>query len=343
MSDNIRYDIIQKLISQKKYSIVPQYSRIAFGKEIIVTEYCGNDVRVFKNNDETHMLFPKNMNVVQENAVVNSISNGTIFDDADTVDNTAKYIELCSLPHRAIANKGKESPRKLKIIVSMVMGKLNDDGKIEIEDADIENSHNLIKDVIENKCPVDKALDNYMNAEDVHGSIEDADLRYDISQLETEIKSINDISNEDTITDDDFSYLELINADGEKTGTVSKDNDEVNEIVEESFLSKKPKKLKAIPRDIISYITIELNAIQDTNDQAMLSGYTCSKLELVDFYLNVIDTKDERYMVPHTRDYLVNMQNELNKLLAQILRIRPVNKNDRVWRVNVNYPEDWRG
>lgn len=112
---------------------------------------------------------------------------------------------------------------------------------------------------------------------------------------------------------------------------------------EEAFISKRPKKLKPIPRDVVAYITVEMNAIQDSNDQAMLSGYTCSKLELVDFYLNVIDTNDERYIVPHSRQYLIQMQNDLNRLLTQILKIRPVNKNDRVWQVNVNYPEGWRG
>ena len=84
-----------------------------------------------------------------------------------------------------------------------------------------------------------------------------------------------------------------------------------------------------------------MNAIQDSNDQAMLSGYTCSKLELVDFYLNCIDTHDDRYIVPHTREYLVDGQKQLSNLLTQILRIRPINKNDRVWKIN--YPSDYRG
>lgn len=118
---------------------------------------------------------------------------------------------------------------------------------------------------------------------------------------------------------------------------------ENTDVYQEGFLSKKPKKLKPIPRDIVPYITVEMNAIRDSNDQAMLSGYTCSKLELVDFYLNVIDTNDERYIVPHTRQYLVQLQNDLNRLLTQILRIKPINKSDRVWQVNVNYPENWRG
>ena len=113
---------------------------------------------------------------------------------------------------------------------------------------------------------------------------------------------------------------------------------------EEGFISRRPKKLKPLPaRDIVSYITVEMNAIRDSNDQAMLAGYTCSKLELCDFYINCIDTQDDRYVVPHDRAYLVRFQSDLNRLLTQILAIKPVNKADRVWKVNVTYPEGWRG
>lgn len=111
---------------------------------------------------------------------------------------------------------------------------------------------------------------------------------------------------------------------------------------QEGFLLKKPKKLKPIPiREIVSYITVEITAIQDSNDMAMLSGYTCSKLELVDFYLNCIDTQDDRFIVPHTRQYLVDGQKQLNALLTKILQIKPINKSDRVWRIN--YPSGYQG
>ena len=117
-----------------------------------------------------------------------------------------------------------------------------------------------------------------------------------------------------------------------------------DETISEGFITRRPKKLKPLPaRDIVSYITIEMNAIKDTNDQAMLAGYTCSKLELCDFYINCIDTQDDRYVVPHDRAYLVRFQTDLNRLLTQILAIKPINKQDRVWRVNVTYPEGWRG
>ena len=107
-------------------------------------------------------------------------------------------------------------------------------------------------------------------------------------------------------------------------------------IEQEGFLSKKPKKLKPIGRDVVAYITVEMNDIHSANDQAMLAGYTCSKIELVDFYITCLDSQDARYIVPHNKQYLVQMKNDLERLLAQILRIRPINRTEQIWRVN--YP-----
>ena len=340
MSNRLKSEIIQKLINNKQYDVVVDYSRITFGKEIVITEYCCDDIRMFKKGDVVHVLCPKEMSIVQENTLIESISNGEIFKEADDIDNTAKYIELKTLPHNAIINKGKIPPKKLRIIISLALGCIDkEDGySSEIDDASIETSVNMVHDVLKKDSSVSKTLDEYLGHKDIDDSIDDASIRRDIAQIQKEIESINDVSNEDVITDEDFDYLELT-FDDDTVSDKYKDDD----YVDEGFITRRPKKLKQIPRDIIPYISIEMNAIQDTNDQAMLSGYTCAKLELVDFYLNVIDTNDDRYIVPHNRQYLVTMQTELNKLLSQILRIKPINRNDRVWRVNVNYPEDWRG
>jgi len=116
------------------------------------------------------------------------------------------------------------------------------------------------------------------------------------------------------------------------------------EPLQEGFLSKAPKRLKDLKmRDTISYITLEIADIRDVNDAQILSGYVCSKLEITDFYISCIDNNDPKYIVPHTRPQLVQFQNDLNRLLTQILKIRPVNRADRTWMVNVNYPENWRG
>lgn len=114
--------------------------------------------------------------------------------------------------------------------------------------------------------------------------------------------------------------------------------------LQEGFLSKAPKKLKDLKmRDTISYITLEIADIKDVNDAQILSGYVCSKLEITDFYISCVDNNDPKYIVPHTRPQLVQFQNDLNRLLTQILKIRPVNRADRTWMINVNYPENWRG
>ena len=117
----------------------------------------------------------------------------------------------------------------------------------------------------------------------------------------------------------------------------------MNKPVQEGFLSKKPKKLKDLKmRDTVSYITLEISDIRDVNDAQILSGYVCSKLEIVDFYISCIDNNDPKYIVPHTRPQLIQFQNDLNRLLTQILKIRPVNRSDRSWVVDVNYPAGWR-
>ncbi len=104
--------------------------------------------------------------------------------------------------------------------------------------------------------------------------------------------------------------------------------------IHEGFMMKRPKKLKAIDiRGIVSYVTIEMNDIKDANDQAMIAGYVCSKLELIDFYITVLDTHDDRYVVPHTRQYLVDGQRQLSDLLTRILKIRPINRADRIWQI----------
>lgn len=183
-------------------------------------------------------------------------------------------------------------------------------------------------------------LDKYDDEdEDVESDEEDESSDDDSDDSEEEAEEEDDDEDDDDSDEED---------DDDSDASLEDEDDEIKQesydYYEEGFLTKKPKKLKPIPiREIVSYITCELNAISDTNDQAMLSGYTCAKLELVDFYLTCIDTQDDRYIVPHPRQYLVDGQRQLNDLLTQILRIRPVNKGDRVWKVNVNYPEGWRG
>ena len=338
--NNIGYDIAKTFISQKKYEALVEFSKIENPDKpgIIINEYAGDGIRLYKNNKNNIVIAcPENITTIQEGYLASALTDGSLFDDADTIDNSAKYLQNTVCPNNCLINKGYNIPKALTTGTACVIGKMDDHGRFNADDADIANGYNYIKDMIHSKdnCNnVKEIVDNYLGNQE--HKFYNKDLGIDISALENEINSLADVTPDDEITDDDFEVLKLSSDDS--------DDDEDDEYEQEGFLTKKPKKLKPIPiRDIVSYITIEIGAIQDSNDQAMLSGYTCSKLELVDFYLNVIDTQDERYIVPHDRNYLIAGQKQLNDLLTQILRIRPINRNDRVWRVNVNYPDGWRG
>jgi hypothetical protein len=352
---DFRKDIISKIVTGKKYPVMTDYARITFGEKgpLKMHEYEGESVRVFKESDTTHVLCPKNMDCVMENAVTEAISSGKIFDDAEDCKNMATCVAGQVIPCNAVVNRGRSAPDKINLFIQLSMGEMNPSGSVALDDTNVQNGANFAKEMIQKAAPTvvdlkkkddgpemtgymkDRIMQNYCgtNGKDIDGCPELGDAS---DELDDELESVSDVTPEDSISDDDYDEVE--------TGDDEKDPDvDDDDVYEESFFTKKPKKLKPIPRSVIAYITVETNAVQDSHDQAMISGYTCSKLELVDFYLNVLDQHDDRYIVPHTRDYLVSMQAELNRLLAQILKIRPVNKNDRVWQVNVNYPENWRG
>lgn len=416
--NSIISDIVKNAIKTKKYGVISELAKIEYPdkNDLIVTEYAGSGVRLYKDNkNRVRLLCPRDIDVYQENHVAEAIANGTIFDDADAVDNNAEMIEKTTIPYNAMINSGKCVPKKLKPMIAIVISKMDDDGSFDVSDIDRENGNKFVKAIV---CCKDKGTDVPTVVGDYIEKDKEAfytpEMGRDIVDLEKESDDIYDTNNEDVITDDDTveDYGGKIPQSGDFDGygddvdladhdkdpvddkeesnededeiqdddsdeddndddddeesdddeiKDDKDDDDIeeddddditeesyypnidNETYQEGFLSKKPKKLKPIPRDIIAYITVEMNDISSANDQAMLSGYTCSKLELVDFYLTVIDTQDPRYIVPHTKQYLETMKLELERLLAKILRIRPINKSDRIWRMNVTYPEGWRG
>lgn len=337
-------DMVKTFLENGKLDAITEYAKIRFPnrkKNVIVHSYKGTEVRVYSKDDQIHLLYPQDVSQIQMESVADAISKGTIFDDAEDVDNHAEYLELKNIPNRAMTQKGYNQPKSLKIVLSGIIGRMKDDGTIEIDVSDMTNAQNFVDQVKQldpkDSESVNKMVDDYLGTDD-HMSLP-KDMRMDTADLGDELEKIESFDDEDIITDDDYEFMDMGDGDTESE-EFEHDSDDT---IEEGFFSKKPKKLKPIPRDVVAYITVEMNAIQDSNDQAMIAGYTCSKLELVDFYLNCIDTQDARYIVPHSRDYLVAMQNDLNRLLAQILKIKPINRNDRIWRANVTLPEGWRG
>jgi len=104
----------------------------------------------------------------------------------------------------------------------------------------------------------------------------------------------------------------------------------------------KPKKLKKIPSDLVPYITIETEAIKDANDKMMISSYCLGKLELVNWYLDLLEHGSKKYVVPQSRAYLEMVRDQLMECHKRIMAVKIRNPKDRPL-LDIHYPEGYEG
>lgn len=217
-------------------------------------------------------------------------------------------------------------------LISSPAYKMNPNHKaafLNTDDDDIDNdtdvSYNMKKE-----CGDGSISSNPSSGGNVNTTMEDGDTTTPMPAFSS--GSGTDIQTESDEVDESFTPKAVVPDDLDTAP--SDGHNPLLSPIHEGFMMKRPKKLKAIDiRGIVSYVTIEMNDIKDANDQAMIAGYVCSKLELIDFYITVLDTHDDRYVVPHTRQYLVDGQRQLSDLLTRILKIRPINRADRIWQI----------
>ena len=104
----------------------------------------------------------------------------------------------------------------------------------------------------------------------------------------------------------------------------------------------KPKKLKRIPVNLVSYIQIETEAINDFNDKQMISSYCLSKLELVDWYLELLENGSDKYIVPQRKAYLETVRDQLIECHKQIMAVK-VKKSGGRSSLDIQYPKGYEG
>jgi len=103
-----------------------------------------------------------------------------------------------------------------------------------------------------------------------------------------------------------------------------------------------PKKLKKIPSDLVSYIQIETEAIKDANDKMMISSYCLSKLETVNWYLELLEVGSKKYIVPQSRAHLEMVRDQLMACHKAIMAVKIANPNDRPL-LDIKYPKGYEG
>ena len=104
----------------------------------------------------------------------------------------------------------------------------------------------------------------------------------------------------------------------------------------------KPKKLKKIPYDLVSYIQIETEAIKDANDKMMISSYCLGKLEKVNWYISILQSDSEKYIVPHTLPQLESIRDQLQECHKQIMQKKISDPQERPL-IDIKYPKGYEG
>ena len=101
-------------------------------------------------------------------------------------------------------------------------------------------------------------------------------------------------------------------------------------------------KLKRIPTDLVSYIQIETEAIKDANDKMILSSYTLGKLDMVNWYIQLLEVGSDKYVVPHTKPHLETIRSQLMACHKMIMGVKITNPNDRPL-IDIKYPKGYEG
>lgn len=104
----------------------------------------------------------------------------------------------------------------------------------------------------------------------------------------------------------------------------------------------KPKKLKKISYDTVAYIQIEAEAIRDANDKQMISSYCLHKLEMVEWYLELLKVGSKKYIVPQSKEQLETIRDQLIETHKMIMatKVTPPGKRPLL---DIKYPKGYDG
>lgn len=102
------------------------------------------------------------------------------------------------------------------------------------------------------------------------------------------------------------------------------------------------KKLKKIPYDVVSYVLIEAEDIKDVNDKQMISSYCLHKLELVNWYLELLEVGSKKYDVPQSKAQLEQLRDQLMDAHKKIMATKILDPKTRPI-IDIKYPDGYEG
>lgn len=119
-------------------------------------------------------------------------------------------------------------------------------------------------------------------------------------------------------------------------------NEIVDEFIALEFFEIRGKKLKRINPIEIDYIDTEISNIRTNDDKMLLLSYTYSKINRVQYYLDILDNPkySKKYRVPNTREELLLFKKRLDILKDKIINYKiPEIK----YGIHIQYPAGYEG
>lgn len=102
------------------------------------------------------------------------------------------------------------------------------------------------------------------------------------------------------------------------------------------------KKLKRIPNDLVAYIQVETEAIETPNDKMMIASYCLSKIEIVEWYIELLEVGSKKYVVPHSKPYLEGIRTQLLVCYKKIMDTKVSPKKNKPL-ISIDYPSGYEG
>ena len=102
------------------------------------------------------------------------------------------------------------------------------------------------------------------------------------------------------------------------------------------------KKMKRIDPAIVDYVMVLKDDIKSNDDKLMLVSYIYSKIDLIDYYLAIMDNPkyERKYIFANSKNELIRIRSQLEKLRELILNYRiPETK----YSIQVVYPDGYYG
>lgn len=118
----------------------------------------------------------------------------------------------------------------------------------------------------------------------------------------------------------------------------------LNKITNDFYVSEglfnRPCRLKKIDPADIDYIGLEIGNIKSNDDKMMIVSYIYNKIETIEYYLTILESKSPKYIVPHSQESLIKMRDTLEKYKSEVINMKIPEIR---YGINIQWPTGYEG